>query len=315
MLGLALRELQTALHEKADRVQREFVSMSEDLDGIGKKIIEASPEELALLKEEQERLRLKQLGVADEINSWRKRARDVMHLGGEQGTRAFIDELEREDDDLLLIRLKSARRFLDMTEDEMARLGREATMELKTPAARLIERARTSYDMRGSDSIERMRAAVEFVNRSGIAQDDDVLREVESAMEDDDPLVRETLILTSIQIHRFRAVRVADLDVAHESVKRLAGFNHPAAVPVLIEVLENPRTGFMKSRRGAEEGMNGRSRMVALLRLVEWHTAEAREAIRKRLYDQDSSIVRAAQRALELFPDPWSGPLKRRSKP
>ena len=91
MLGLALRELQTALHEKADRVQREFVSMSEDLDGIGKKIIEASPEERALLKEEQERLRLKQLGVADEINSWRKRARDVMHLGGEQGTRALID--------------------------------------------------------------------------------------------------------------------------------------------------------------------------------------------------------------------------------
>jgi len=32
MLGLALRELQAALHEKADRVQREFVSMSEELD-------------------------------------------------------------------------------------------------------------------------------------------------------------------------------------------------------------------------------------------------------------------------------------------
>jgi len=314
MLGLALRELQAALHEKADRVQREFVSMSEELDAIGRNLLDATPDERAVLKGEQSRLRQKQLAVADEINAWRKRARDVMHLGGEQGTHAFIDELEKEGDDLLLVRLNAARRYLEMTEEEMARLGREATMDLTTPAARLIERARTSYDMRGSDSSERMRAAVEFVNRSGIALDDAVLAEVESALDDSDPLVRETLIFTLIQIHRFRAVRVADLDVAHESVKRLAGLNHPAVIPVLIEVVDNPRTGFMQGQGGIEEVMNGRSRMVALLRLVEWHTAEAHAAIRKRLYDQDSSISRAAQRALELFPDPWSGPLKRRAK-
>jgi hypothetical protein len=55
---------------------------------------------------------------------------------------------------------------------------------------------------------------------------------------------------------------------------------------------------------------NGRSRLVALLRLVEWHTADAQAALRGRKFDRDPAIVRAAAKALELFPGDWSGPLK-----
>jgi hypothetical protein len=50
--------------------------------------------------------------------------------------------------------------------------------------------------------------------------------------------------------------------------------------------------------------------MVALLRLVEWHTAEAQAALRGRKFDRDSAIVKAAAKALELFPGDWAGPLR-----
>jgi hypothetical protein len=49
---------------------------------------------------------------------------------------------------------------------------------------------------------------------------------------------------------------------------------------------------------------------VAVLRLIEWHTPDARQAVQARLFDRDEQIVRAAERALELFPGEWSGPLK-----
>jgi hypothetical protein len=51
--------------------------------------------------------------------------------------------------------------------------------------------------------------------------------------------------------------------------------------------------------------------MVALLRLVEWHTLEAQMTIRNMKFDQDPHIVKAADRALTLFPEPWAGTLPR----
>jgi hypothetical protein len=36
----------------------------------------------------------------------------------------------------------------------------------------------------------------------------------------------------------------------------------------------------------------------------------AQQSVRGRLFDRDEHIVKAARRALELFPGDWSGPLK-----
>ena len=75
-------------------------------------------------------------------------------------------------------------------------------------------------------------------------------------------------------------------------------------------MLENPRTGYVEEQEDTVESDNSRSRMVALLRLVEWHTPEAQFAIQGRKFDKDPHIIRAAERALDLFPGAWAGPLK-----
>jgi hypothetical protein len=93
-------------------------------------------------------------------------------------------------------------------------------------------------------------------------------------------------------------------------VQKLASLNHVTAIPSLIEILEKPRTGFVQSEEGSQEVDNNRSRMVALLRLIEWHTLEAKMAVHKLQFDRDPNLVKTARRALELFPDEWSGPLK-----
>ena len=91
--------------------------------------------------------------------------------------------------------------------------------------------------------------------------------------------------------------------------------DHAAVVPVLIEIVETPRSGFIQRDEEAVESDNTRTRLIALLRLVEWHTADAEQAVRGRLRDREEKIVRVAERALDLFPDPWSGPLKKPSRP
>jgi len=58
------------------------------------------------------------------------------------------------------------------------------------------------------------------------------------------------------------------------------------------------------------EGDNAKSRMVALLRLVEWHTPDAQVAIQAVRFDRDSHLVKVAVKALEVFPGDWKGPLK-----
>ncbi len=54
--------------------------------------------------------------------------------------------------------------------------------------------------------------------------------------------------------------------------------------------------------------------MVALLRLVELHTPEAKAAVHGRQTDRNKEIATAARKALDLFPGPWKGPLKRKAK-
>ena len=78
----------------------------------------------------------------------------------------------------------------------------------------------------------------------------------------------------------------------------------------LIEVMSQHRTGYVSSPSGMAEGDNAKSRMVALLRLVEWHTPDAQVAIQAVRFDRDSHLVKVAVKALEVFPGDWKGPLK-----
>jgi hypothetical protein len=138
-----------------------------------------------------------------------------------------------------------------------------------------------------------------------MAQNDEALDELEAALADKDPLVKEVVTLTLIQMHRFRAMRLGDLDAVYASVQRLSHLNHPAAIPVLIEIVETPRTGFAQGEGGMVEENNNRSREAALISLIQWHTPEAQTAIRARQRDRDAHIAQGAARALELYPGEW----------
>jgi hypothetical protein len=311
VIGLGLRALQDALNRKADFIQREFVTASDRLVTLGKLLMEARDEDREKLRTEQGALRERQQVLAEEINLWRERARGVLQQRGGETLRAYIRQfLEYEQTDIRAA-AEHALYVLDASDDELAQMAHpKADAEAKTPAARLLERARTEWDLRGTDPGARIRAAVEFANRQGMGQNLGAIAEIEAAVDDPDPLVRELVVLTVIQLHRFRAMRLADLDEAHQSMQRLAQINHTAVIPVLIEALENPRSGFVPGEGGPVDADNSRSRMVALLRLVEWHTAEAQAALRGRKFDRDSAIVKAAAKALELFPGDWAGPLR-----
>ena len=304
--------MQQALDSKADSIQREFISAGDELDEVGRQLLEATPEQREPLREKQRLLRDRQRELAGDVNEWRDRARGVRSQPGEHTLREFLNDLLKLDDPLVTPSVKHALYLLDAPEEELeAMMQQEETTVATTQAGRLIQRARTDFDLRRSDVGARQRAAVEFANRPGVAQQDDLVEEIEAAINDPDPMVQETAMLTAIHLHKFRSMRVADLDMSYESVQKLASFNNLAVVPVLIEVLENPRTGFVKGEDGAmEEASNGRSRMVALLRLIEWHTPDAKVAVHKVRFDQDPDIVKAAERSLELFPGDWSGPLR-----
>jgi hypothetical protein len=310
VIGLGLRLLQDALNGKADRIQHEFVQLSEELEDVGRKLLEADEADRPPLRERQKEIREKQMEVANNVNIWRERARNVIRQRGSGALRAYLEEIASLDDEQVQAAAKHALYLMDAPEEELAALAEQASVKkVTTPAGRLIERARTEYDLRTGDPATRMRAAVEFANRSGVAQDDSILEEIEAAMDDPDPLVREITALTVVQLLKFRSLRLADLDASHEAVQRLAKVNHMVAIPVLIEVLNTPRTGFVVREGGSVEEDNGRSRMVALLRLVEWHTPDAQYALRGLQFDRDPHIVKAAKRALELFPDDWTGRL------
>jgi hypothetical protein len=312
VIGLGLRQVEKALDSKADAVQREFIATGDELDELGRKLLEASPEQRVKIQEKQRVLRERQRDLADEVNEWRDKARGVRSQPGQYTLKEFLAELKQLDDPLLNPSIDHAIYLLDAPEEELEALLQEAeTTIVTTQAGRLIQRARTDFDMRRSDVGARQRAAVEFANRQGVAQQDELVKEIEAAIDDPDPMVKETAVLTAIQLHKFRCMRVADLDMAHASVQKLASLNHLAAIPVLVEVLENPRTGFTQAEDGSmNEADNHRSRMVALLRLIEWHTPEAKLAVHKVQFDQNPDISKAAKRALELFPEDWSGPLR-----
>lgn len=314
MFGLGLRPLQEALDRKANEVQREFIELGDRIDELGKKLLEVRGDERKSLREEQQRMREQQQVVAQEVNLWRERARKVMQQPGRDSLRSFLNELLALEDSIIQPAVEQALTLMDLPPDQLANIEEKAAPDSQTPAGRLLERARTQYDLRGSDPAVRQREAIGFANRPGMAQDMAILEEIAEGIKDSDPIVRELAVLTIIQLHRFRAMRLANLDEAHESVQYLSRFNHEAVIPTLVEILGTQRTGYVQEEGEAVEIDNQRSRMVALLRLVEWHTAEAQHAVQARRFDRDSHIAKAAERALELFPDPWAGPLKTQGK-
>ena len=300
-----LGQLQQALSQKADAVQHEFVTVSDALHALGRRLTEARGADEDPLLAEQAALTERQQALAGAVNTWRDRARAVLRQPGEEALRAYLAELQAAGDDPAVHEAVAAvQHALDHPEEAGTRA--EQRRGPTTPAGRLLERARTDYDLRVSDPAVRQREALQFANRPGLAQDDEALAELEAALDDQDPRVSEVAALTVVQIHRFRAQRLGDLDAAHASVRRLAKLKHPAVVPALIEVLETPRTGFVAGTDGLAEGDNLRSRLVALAGLVEWRSPHVQAAVRKRLHDRDPRMAEAASRALEVFPGEWA---------
>jgi hypothetical protein len=304
MIGQGLRQLQEALNRKADGVQREFTAVSEQLKLIGRRMEREEREtDPAALTVEQDALRARQQILAAEVNDWRDRARGVLQQRSDEVLRDYLNQLLMLDDESVRPAVEHALYLMSASDEELARLAQsQERARPTTPAGRLIERARTEFDLRGNDPAPRRRAAMEFANRPSLAQDDAVIAEIEAALNDADSWVREVAFLTALQLHRFRAIRLADLDAAHASVERLTRFDDPAVIPILIAVLENARTGFTQGT----EGNNKRSRLLALEYLAAWHTPEAQKAVRARTLDRDEAIAREAQRALDAFPGEWT---------
>ena len=309
MVDARLSPLHQALLRKADAVAREFAAVSETLQALGRKLVNTPHGETGPLRAEQASLREQQMALAADINSWRERARALLRQRDDAALEAFLDELTaagdadgsaevaalREMDALAREHPEQAQALLDK---------RRSQVVTSNPALRLLERARTDYDLR-RDPAARQRDALEFANRTGLAQNDKVLALLEPALADPDPVVRDMAALTLIQAHRFRAMRLSELDVAHASVRWLAQLKHRAVIPVLIEILESPRTGYVPGEGGLVESTNRRSRLVALAALVEWRTHAAQNAIRLRRHDRDPQLEAAAERALALFPGEW----------
>jgi len=315
MLGQGLNQLQKALNAKADSIQREFIAISDRLNVLTRKVIESEGEEKAKFVAEQDELRERRGTIAEDVNVWRDRAKEVMAQPGEDALRAYLSELAdwSKDDEAVQAAIKHVLFILDATEEELAALSRpEVETKPLTPAGRLIDRARKEYDLRGNDPAPRHRAAAEFANRSGAAQDLEAIAEIEEAIYDYDKIVREVALLTLIQLHRFRALRLADLDAAFTSVERLTRINHPNVVGSLVAILENSRMGYA-SKPGVDEPVeenNGRLRVAALRRIIEWHTPEARRAVEACQLDRGSQVSYLARRALETFPGEWKGPIR-----
>ncbi len=306
-IGIGLRHVKEALERKASAVQQEFIQLSEQLEDLGHKIPDAEEEEKKTIREQQEIIRVEQQHIAANVNRWRKRAREVTQQSGTASLKSYLNELLEFNEEMVTPAVQNALTLMETPPDERGFPEEQPILSQQTPVGRLLERAKSEYDLRVSDPGIRMKEAIAFANRAGVAQDEDIIAEIAAAMDEPDPLARELAIFTTIQLYRFRALRLADLEQAHTAVQQLTQIPHPAIVPVLIEILEQPRAGYIQEDGESKPTDNGRSRMVALLKLVEWHTAEAQLSLQKLKYDRDSHIVKAAQRALELFPQQWNG--------
>jgi hypothetical protein len=311
MLGQSLRDLQAALNRKADTIQREFVDIGESLAALSRRITDLPAAERAGALAEQEALRERQHAAAQEANDWRDKARAALRQPSDAALQSFLDQLVAGKDEAITAAAAHARHLLTAPEAELQQMAQARVQaQPTTPAGRLIERARTEYDLRGPYPGPRQQSAVQFANRPGLAQDDTVTAELQTALADTDPVVQDMAALALIQIYRFRAMRLGDLDASHAAVMWLADFKHRGTIPVLIEIAETPRTGYSSHKGTMITTTNLPSREVALDALAMWHTSEARQAVRARLLDRDPLVVRAAERVMDENPGEWSGKRK-----
>jgi hypothetical protein len=311
----SINQLQKALTAKADSIQREFITISEQLTLLSRKVIEAMPEDRPPLEAEQAVLRERRAVIAEDVNVWRDRAKDILNQPGDDALRAYLQELldTSKEESQIQATAKHVLVVLSATEEELAAMMQSEEEEKpQTPAGRLLYRARKEYDLRGEDADPRLRTTAEFTNRQGMIQDEAAIAELEAAVYDPDKFVREVALLTLIQIHRARALRLSELDQAYQSVLRLTRMNHPGAIAVLVNIVDNQRTGFVRKTPNSEpvEVSNSRLRVAALKRLVEWHTPEARRAVEGQQLSRDEEVSYLCQRALEAFPGEWKGPIR-----
>ncbi len=308
MVILELRELAIVLDRKAAAIQREFTSIADNLAILRRKWVEEEETERPRIVKEQEALKDKQMLLADQVNVWRDRIRAIENPSGEKAMLTALEELLGCGDVEVVEAVKRAKQIMAMDPEEKAALfNKAAAATANTPVGRLVQRAQTSYDLRSGGARVRQETAVEFSNRSGMSQDESIIADLEAALEDPDPVVSDVAIRTLVQILRFRAVRAAELDTGQAAVQKLVKIQNPVVIPVLIEILKNPRQGYLLVDGNLQEGSNGPARLLALIALVEFRTKEAQDVIRMRRFDKDPNIANAAERALEAFPGEWSG--------
>jgi hypothetical protein len=305
---LELRELAIVLDRKAAAIQREFTSIADNLAILRRKWVEEEETERPRIVKEQEALKDKQMLLADQVNVWRDRIRAIENPSGEKAMLTALEELLGCGDVEVVEAVKRAKQIMAMDPEEKAALfNKAAAATANTPVGRLVQRAQTSYDLRSGGARVRQETAVEFSNRSGMSQDESIIADLEAALEDPDPVVSDVAIRTLVQILRFRAVRAAELDTGQAAVQKLVKIQNPVVIPVLIEILKNPRQGYLLVDGNLQEGSNGPARLLALIALVEFRTKEAQDVIRMRRFDKDPNIANAAERALEAFPGERSG--------
>jgi hypothetical protein len=305
---LELRELAIVLDRKAAAIQREFTSIADNLAILRRKWVEEEETERPRIVKEQEALKDKQMLLADQVNVWHDRIRAIENPSGEKAMLTALEELLGCGDVEVVEAVKRAKQIMAMDPEEKAALfNKAAAATANTPVGRLVQRAQTSYDLRSGGARVRQETAVEFSNRSGMSQDESIIADLEAALEDPDPVVSDVAIRTLVQILRFRAVRAAELDTGQAAVQKLVKIQNPVVIPVLIEILKNPRQGYLLVDGNLQEGSNGPARLLALIALVEFRTKEAQDVIRMRRFDKDPNIANAAERALEAFPGEWSG--------
>jgi hypothetical protein len=305
---LELRDLAQILELKVNSVQREFTAVADRLSALRRKWSEVEEPERPGIVKEQETLKEKQILLAEQVNVWRDRLRSIENSSGEQALAKALEDLLTCGDSDVVAGVENAKRLMAMDPEEKASLFRKtAAAVANTPVGRLMERARTSYDLRNGGPVVRQETAVEFSNRSGIAQDDSVLTDLEEAMQNPDPIISDLAVRSLIQVLRFRTVRAAELDAVHQAVQKLAKIKNPLVIPVLIEIMRTPRQGYIYVNGNLQEGSNDASRMLALITLVDWRTREAQDAIRARSFDRNSEIVNAVEKALQAFPGEWNG--------
>ncbi|MBN2085953.1 MAG: hypothetical protein JW748_12105 [Anaerolineales bacterium] len=308
MVILELKDLAMVLERKVTAIQREFTLLADQLAVLRRKWVEEEETERPRIIQEQETLKEKQLVMAEQVNVWRDRLRAIENPTGEKTMLNTLEELLGCGDAEVVEAVNRAKKIMAMSPEEKAALfNRAAAATSNTPVGRLVQRAKSAYDLRSGGSRVRQEAAVEFSNRTGMAQDDAILTELEVAMQDEDPVVSDVAIRTLVQILRFRAVRAAELDSGQAAVQRLVKIKDPVVIPVLIEILKNPRQGYLVVDGNLQEGSNGPARLLALIALVEFRTKEAQDVLRMRRYDKDQNIANAAERALQAFPGEWSG--------